>query len=38
MSGIGQTKAHVPAPSAVNTALTDNQNSDEDVDWDFLGE
>ena len=38
MSGIGQTKVHVPAPSAVNTALTDNQNSDEDVDWDFLGE
>ena len=38
MSGIGQTKAHIPAPSAVTTALSDNQNSDEDVDWDFLGE
>ncbi|MDE7432887.1 MAG: adenylate cyclase [Lachnospiraceae bacterium] len=38
MSGIGQTEAHVPMPSAVSTALTDKQNSDEDVDWDFLGE
>lgn len=38
MSGIGQTRAHVPTPPAVSTALTDNQNSDEDVDWDFLGE
>lgn len=38
MSGIGQTKAHIPAPSAVTTAISDNQNSDEDVDWDFLGE
>ena len=38
MSGIGQTEVHVPMPSAVSTALTDKQNSDEDVDWDFLGE
>ena len=38
MSGIGQTEAHIPTPSAVSTALSDNQNSDEDVDWDFLGE
>lgn len=38
MSGIGQTEAHAPVPSAVSTALTDKQDSDEDVDWDFLGE
>ena len=38
MSGIGQTEAHIPTPLAVSTALSDNQNSDEDVDWDFLGE
>ena len=38
MSGIGQTEAHIPTPSAVSIALSDNQNSDEDVDWDFLGE
>ncbi len=38
LSGIGQTEARVPAPPAASTALTDNQGSDEDVDWDFLGE
>jgi len=38
MSGIGQTEIHQPSQSAVSTALTDNKDSDEDVDWDFLGE